>query len=270
MTALHAAAQVADVKTIHELLTAGADVNECDEFGFTPLHRAATAGEEVDSEQVIEALRLLLKHGAALEDVEPSGRTPLYLAIEFSQTAEPVQAIIDAGASLDFDGEHGEYLIDNAMSDDTKELLTRLTGRTETESLPEPPSVRLGKHDWAKAQSVLDELFKHLNSAGIVAEQDCGTTQEDALSDCAEIFRERRDRGEQVSGICFYTRQDLNRAKRSAQLNIGIWGADEGGINETVAIGNLVRNEAESLNLPVHWNARSDTRPTLLLSHFKE
>ena len=83
MTALHAAAQVA----IHELLTAGADVNECDDLGFTPLHRAATAGEEVDSEQVIEALRLLLKHGAALEDVEPSGRTRLYLAIEFSQTS---------------------------------------------------------------------------------------------------------------------------------------------------------------------------------------
>jgi len=134
MTALHAAAQVADVETIRELLSAGADVNECDEFGFTPLHRAATAGEEVDSEQVIEALKLLLKHGAALENVEPSGRTPLYLAIEFSQTVEPVQALIDAGASLDFDGAHGEYLIDNAMSDDTKELLTRLTGRTETES----------------------------------------------------------------------------------------------------------------------------------------
>jgi len=272
MTKLHDAAKSADVDMIRRLLNAGMDVNERDDRGFTPLHHAATAGEDSeDPQQVVDAINLLLASGANLEDVEPTGgRTPVYLAAEFSPTVEPVQALIDSGASLEFDGTLGANLIDNAWCDETKKLLTQLTGRGASEPLPDPPSARLGKKDWVTVQSVLDQLFDRLNNADIVAMQDCGTTQEDALSDCAEIYRDRMEGGTQPIGICFYTRQDLNRAKRSAQLNIGIWGANEGGVEETVVIGQKLRDEAESLNLPVHWNGRPDTRPMILLSHFKK
>ena len=271
MPEIHDAAKNADVARTRELLSEGADVNERDERGFTPLHRAATAGEHAeDPQQVVDTLNVLVANGANLEDVEPAaGRTPLYLAVEFSHTVEPVQALIDAGASLEFDGVLGENLIDNAWCDATKELLTQLTGRRATEPLPEPPSARLGRKDWAKAQSVLDVLFERLNEANIIAIQDCGTTQEDALADCGEVYRDQLAAGKQPIGICFYTRQDLKRAKRSAQLNIGIWGADEGGVEETLAIGQKLRDEAESLELPIHWNDRPDTRPVILLSHFK-
>lgn len=272
MTEIHNAAKAADVQKLSDLLSSGADVNHRDENGFTPLHRAATAGEDADDVgHVVEVIELLLAHGAGLEDAEPGGgRTPVYLAVEFSPTVEPVQALINAGASLEFYGTLGESLIENAWCDDTRELLTRLTGKSATEILPDPPSVRLGKANWATAQVDLDKLFDRLNQAGIVAEQDCGTTQEDAFSDCAEIFRRREKSSDKPIGICFYTRQDLNRAKRSAQLNIGIWGANAGDVEETVAIGNQLCEIAESLGLPVHWNGRSDTRPMLLLSHFKE
>jgi len=140
MPELHDAATRADVQRTRELLSAGADVNERDERGFTPLHRAASASEHAeDPKQVVDTLNLLVAKGANLEDVEPAaGRTPLYLAVEFSPTIEPVKALIDAGASFEFAGVLGENLIDNAWCDETKELLTQLTGRKATEPLPEP------------------------------------------------------------------------------------------------------------------------------------
>lgn len=272
MTEIHDAAGAADVDLLRELLDAGADVNELDEYNFTPLGRAATAGEDADDvRQVVEAINLLVDRGANLEAGRPDDdRTPVYLAAEFSPSVEPVQALIDAGASLEFDGVLGEYMIENAHCEDTKELLMRLTGRpAPPEPLPDPPSVRLGKKAWAKAQDVLDRLFEQLNASNIVAEQDCGTTQEDAFSDCAEIFEERTEQGEKLTGICFYTRQDLNRAKRTSQLNIGIWGASEGGVKETAAIGHQLREAAEKLDIPVHWNGKSDIRPMLLLNQYK-
>ncbi|KAA5538653.1 ankyrin repeat domain-containing protein [Roseiconus nitratireducens] len=271
MTTLHAAAQQADVDTLRRLLDEGADVNGKDDNGFTPLQRAATAGSEIeDHQRVVDAIELLIASGANLDDTIPGGRTALYLAIEFSQTVHPVQALLDAGASLEFEGRLDEYLIENANCDETQQLLMKLTGRPAPIVLPDPPSARLRKKDWAKAQVVLDQLFERLNTLGIVAEQKCGTTQEDAWSDCAEIFQERKDRGEQLTGICFYTEQDQKRAVRYAQLNLGIWGADEGGYRETVAVGNQVKEAAESLDLPVHWNGQSEYRPMLLLNRFRE
>ncbi|MCC9644548.1 ankyrin repeat domain-containing protein [Rhodopirellula sp. JC740] len=272
MTTLHAAAQQADVDTIRRLLHEGADVNGKDTVGFTPLQRVATAESEVeDVRQVVDAIQLLIAAGANLEDTEPnSGRTALYLAIQFSRTVHPIQALLDAGASMEFEGRLDEYLIENANNDDTQQFLMKLTGRPAPIVLPDPPSARLRKKDWAKAQVVLDQLFERLNKMGIVAEQNCGMTQEDAWSDCAEIFQARKDRGEKLTGICFYTEQDLKRALRYAQLNLGIWGAEEGGYRETVAVGSQVKAAAESLDLPVHWNGQSEYRPMILLSHFRE
>ena len=271
MPQLHDAASEADVELVQKLLNDGADVNERDDNGFTPLLRAAAACDNVENPKLVaHAIRLLLANGAAIEDAIPDdGRTAVYLAAEFAPTVEPVQELVDAGASLRFKGGLGENLIDNAWCDDTKALLTRLTGKTGASPLPEPPTARLGKKAWAEAQSVLDVLFDRLNKVGIVAEQDCGTTQDDAYSDCAEIFRDRIENGNRLVGICFYTFQDLNRAKRSAQLNLGIWGADSGGADETIEIGNKLKDAAKSLNLPLHWNGKADTRPMILLNHFK-
>ncbi|WP_390630222.1 hypothetical protein [Roseiconus lacunae] len=57
---------------------------------------------------------------------------------------------------------------------------------------------------------------------------------------------------------------------RYAQLNLGIWGADEGNYKETVAVGNQAKEAAESLDLPVHWNGQSEYRPMILLKHFRD
>jgi len=272
MDDLFAAAKNADLRTLRSRIEAGADVNQRDVHGFTPLHRAATAGECVeDVDRVVRCIRLLVDHGARLEDTEPNaGRTALYLAVEFSPTVEPVQTLIDAGASVDFEGPAGEHLIDNAWCDDTKALLSSLTGRVAGEPPPEPPSVKLNRTEWGRAQPALNTLFENLQDCQIVAVQDCGTTQDEALGDCAEIFRRRATAGDKPIGICFYTRQDLKRAKQTAQLYLGIWGADEGSKAATHRVGKLVIDQAARIGLPVHWDDDPGTRPAVLLHSFKE
>jgi ankyrin repeat protein len=65
---------------IKMLLTAGANVNEKDEMGNTPLHRAVYSGHDYHADPIkdqVEAITLLLKSGADVNAVNNNGNTPL-------------------------------------------------------------------------------------------------------------------------------------------------------------------------------------------------
>jgi len=62
-----------DARALKNLLAAGANVNEQDEQGWTPLNWAAGRGD-------VEAVRLLLEHGADVTLTGRDHRTPLMIA----------------------------------------------------------------------------------------------------------------------------------------------------------------------------------------------
>ena len=85
--------EVATVSDVTRCLEAGADPNARDEWGMTPLYRAAGFGGNAE---VIEALAAA---GANLEARDESGQTPLHKAAERG-TVEAVETLLAGGADL--------------------------------------------------------------------------------------------------------------------------------------------------------------------------
>ena len=119
---LHEAIACRDIKLARYLLANGADIQERDDAGMTPLHVA------VDHE-TLEFVRLLLDHGADPNAPEP---TPLHIAVPRGMF-DIVKVLLDAGAeanALDIDGHTPlYYLINRRVSGEleaTREPMTEL------------------------------------------------------------------------------------------------------------------------------------------------
>ncbi|KDP21534.1 hypothetical protein JCGZ_22005 [Jatropha curcas] len=76
--ALHRAARLGDVNGIKRCITEGANVNDRDQNGWTPLHRAAFKGR-------IESVKALISHGGRVDVVDDLGYSPLHCAVEAGQ-----------------------------------------------------------------------------------------------------------------------------------------------------------------------------------------
>merc|ERR1711959_693730 len=77
-----------DIARVQELLADGYGVNDADEFGWTPLHRAVENGG-------VELLQLLLKCGADPDAVTPADSTAFHIAALHSHI-EMAEALIEA------------------------------------------------------------------------------------------------------------------------------------------------------------------------------
>ena len=73
MRSLHDAAREGSLQDVERLLSGGADVNESNEYGETPLHLAARCGS-------LEVVKFLLENGASgdIAARDEDGRTPLH------------------------------------------------------------------------------------------------------------------------------------------------------------------------------------------------
>ncbi|ADU38019.1 DUF6891 domain-containing protein [Variovorax paradoxus] len=256
------AAREGDVQTVRACIEAGADMAAVNKQGFTALQCAAMGSNQTEVEPNLAVLRLLLEAGSPLEYISTDGRTALYLAAEFAPTTDAVQLLLDAGANADVSDSHGNHVTVNAMMEEVVELLARVTGKPIPEPPPpEPDPVKMTTAQWRAAKARIDEVFDVLTKAGLVALQDAGQTQSDGFSDCSEAFHERGGEAAGVHGFCFYTRQDLNRAKRSSQLSLAFWGAPKGADADMLRVGELIVERFRKAGFEVRWNGAAAMRP---------
>ncbi|HEV7934038.1 MAG TPA: ankyrin repeat domain-containing protein [Actinomadura sp.] len=105
---LYAAAALNEVDRLRELLAQGADPNQTDEDGFTPLHLAC-------QEWSVDAVRELLAAGAAVDAATEGGYTPLILAsFRAAGRDEVIELLRLAGADLSRADVHGHTPLDIA------------------------------------------------------------------------------------------------------------------------------------------------------------
>jgi hypothetical protein len=265
-TRLFDAARAGDVEATRACLEAGADPAGCTEFGFTALHCAAMGANSTDIDRIVDVMKLLLEADSPIEAIGGRGRTALYLAAEFSRSVRPVQLLLDADADANVTDQHGNTIVQNAMAPDVKQLLSKVTGI----SIPEPPAatptpVKLTAKQWREFKKRIDSAFDSLSGSGLITLHDAGYAQEDGFSDCSEKFRNRGGVEAGLHGFCYYTRQDLNRAKRTSQLSLAFWGAPEGGDEDMKRVGDLIVDTFRNAGFSIEWNGSSSARPTVHL-----
>ncbi|MDR1874858.1 MAG: ankyrin repeat domain-containing protein [Synergistaceae bacterium] len=121
----HAAAFGRSSDVVRDLIRAGADVNarggQEGRRGWTPLLYALTG--PCKSRPIVEEL---LGNGASVDVVVGNGQTPLHFAAVIGDTPAFVHALLEAGADADaLDGD-GNSALDNAMSQNHKNVVRRL------------------------------------------------------------------------------------------------------------------------------------------------
>jgi len=110
---LHDAARDGDIDQVQLLISQGADVNEKNRMGWTPLHTAIRNRQQA----LIEPL---IAKGADVNAKDNSGQTPLHAAVYIGQK-DAVELLIAKGADVNIMGGRG----DNALS------LAKKRGNTE-------------------------------------------------------------------------------------------------------------------------------------------
>lgn len=263
------ASEKGNLNLLKQHLSNKPDLSLVNEYGFTALHCAAMGSNSMEKLTTLEVLKLLIDAGSPLEIKGGGGRTPLYMMAEFSPYLEPVQLLIDAGANPDVYDEHGNHIVENAMEEEVQELLSSLTGKSKPEEESGPEPVKMKTANWKKAKSDLDIAFQKLADSGLIALQDAGYTQSDGFEDCSEQYHARNNQ-HSIAGFCFYTRQDLDRAKDTSELPLAIWGAPEGGNEETIKVGNLVVQILTDSGFDIKWNGSSSIRPSIYLHKYSQ
>ncbi len=114
-TALLEAAEKGNSELITFLITAGADVNTADKYGYTPLYRAAVGGHT-------ECVKLLIAAGADVNKATNFGSTPLYWAARNGHP-ECVKLLISAGADVNKANNWGSTPLEAAKTEEIKQLL---------------------------------------------------------------------------------------------------------------------------------------------------
>jgi len=105
----------------------------------------------------------------------------------------------------------------------------------------------------------LDDAFLALESLGIIALQNAGLTQSDALADVNGEF-EDRDRPDNFFGYCFYHGQDVERAVAGDGLWIAFGVFREDARTDAAAVGRLVKDTLERHGLAVDGSGAANGR----------
>ena len=143
------------------LLARGADVGVRDKDGQTPLHTAATFGDE-------EHLRVVLDHGAEINARDAAGRTPLHCAADLGRIEATIYLVCrGADVSLrDHDGRTPQDLLRATMRLDPQQEyrwapLERLLGGVETIKVTGAGPQR-GVADWGMLEALQDNDAKRV------------------------------------------------------------------------------------------------------------
>ncbi|WP_347253035.1 ankyrin repeat domain-containing protein [Leminorella grimontii] len=261
------AARAGNLQQVDAFLRSGADPTAVNDYGFTALQCAAMGTNSVEEAQITPVIQRLIGAGSQLEQPSKDGRTALYLAAEFSPFLTPVRLLVEAGSKADIyhSDSGGPHIVINAMAPEVQQYLSALTSFPIPEPKPEIPSVKMTAARWKEAQRRIEDVFISLRESGIIALHDAGYTQDDGFSDCCELYAEQGGEKAKLNGFCFYTRQDLNRAKRTSQLALAFWGAPEGADKDMEHVGRQIVETFRQAGLTVYWNGSASARPILYL-----
>jgi len=257
------AATAGELAAIERAFAAGVEPEERNELGLTALHAAVINTARLGSAALIAVIRRLLAGGVPLEATERQGRTALYLAAELAGDLAVVKVLESLGAKLDVVSQYGIHVVVNAVSPEVQAYLSERTGVPVPIPVPERPSVRLSPAEWKAARVRLAPVFARLREAGLIVLEGAGTTQDDAFQDCSEQYAAE---GRRAVGFCFYTSQDLRRARSSGLLSLGYWGAPEGARVETERVGHAIVEALRGAGFVVDWPGSSHARPVVVLS----
>jgi len=129
---IHLAAGEGTEETVQALLGGGADPFVEDEYGRTPLHRAAAAGAN-EQDSTGGKVKLLLGEGLDPNAQQTDGMllgggegdTPLHKAVQSrgDSARETAEFLIEHGAGLDIRNEHGKTPLHSSSGRQTAELL---------------------------------------------------------------------------------------------------------------------------------------------------
>jgi len=97
---MHEDARMNRVDDLQTAIMGGADVNEKDCFGATPLHCAV-------AEKQLEAISLLLRNGADVTAQDRDGKTPLHYAVEYNLPAVAEDMLKINRAAISIADKHG-------------------------------------------------------------------------------------------------------------------------------------------------------------------
>jgi ankyrin repeat protein len=118
--AMMLAALNGETALVKHLIEKDAEVNK---KGWTPLHYAATAGQD-------EVVKLLLDHSAYIDAASPNGTTPLMMAARGGNITT-VKLLLDEGADLTLKNQLGLGAIDFAKQYNQKDIAEGLAARLQ-------------------------------------------------------------------------------------------------------------------------------------------
>jgi ankyrin repeat protein len=104
-------------KKIKSLISKGADIEVRDEYGWTPLNRAAWRGK-------IDAVNILIEAGANLDATDSFSNTPLINAAK-QERNDCIIALLQAGADHTLKGNVGETLMDVLKARDMHDTIAQ-------------------------------------------------------------------------------------------------------------------------------------------------
>jgi hypothetical protein len=111
-----------DTAAVNELLSSGADVNERNSRGVTPLMAAAHKGN-------LDLTKLLVEKGADVNATTPKGLTPLMAAVE-AGNPEVVRFLLSKGADANLKEEAGLNAYQLAAMKNQREMMSLLKEKT--------------------------------------------------------------------------------------------------------------------------------------------
>jgi ankyrin repeat protein len=207
-TALHNAVESGSLEALKLLLSHGADVNALTEESWTPLHAAAWNGRT-------EITKLLLSHGADVKCTIKNGSTALYLAAEFNYV-ESVRELLSHGADIDRASDSGHTPLHIAISENSMESARELIAHGADVKAVTPDSwTPLHIAAWKGKTEIMKSLLSHgANIDSAIA--DGSTALHIAVQFMqTESLRELLLASADVNMVAHDPRKDTNHAKYS-------------------------------------------------------
>ena len=168
----------------HELaaqfLKAGADVNQADKIGCSPLFAASMTGG--DHAAMVERL---LEAGADVNQAERYGGTPLYIASEKGHT-EVVERLLRGGAFATARAKNGKTALDMARERNKEGVVALLEGWLTVMTLRTlcQQAITRKRVDWQSLlppvlMEPIDEVAEHRSHQQIEEERTCACLEEE-------------------------------------------------------------------------------------------